>query len=68
MASNYYIKLQGETETGEVEVIFEGPLNCFKNKYYDPKRSANWSDEQILECARNWAKDNDWDFELEMCH
>lgn len=63
MASRFYIKVQSEAE-----VIFEGPLNVFKNTYYKPAESVNWTDEDVLECARTWAEDNNWNFESQDCH
>lgn len=61
MASKYFVKVQSGSE-----IVFEGPLNVFKTKFYN--YSAEWTDEDILESAREWAENNNWTFESEACH
>lgn len=61
MASKYYIRVKSGPTS-----IFDGTLSEFKGKFYS--YPADWTDEDIVESAREWAEDNNWSFEAEACH
>jgi hypothetical protein len=52
-------------KSGETS-IFEGSMTSFRQKFY--AYPDDWSDEQVLENAQEWASNLKWTIEYYVCH
>ena len=53
----YYVLVQSGT-------IFEGSIKEFRKKFYDYPEI--WSDERVIQHAKEWAENNGWTFEFNL--